>query len=103
VIIFNVLHSIRLLADAAQRFTEQLRRRHRGADDRHRELLMERSLMLVTALNPHIGYDHHGRGGGEKNALHEKLLGRFMARPQRRLLRSVKKPAVADSVPSNCR
>ncbi len=56
VIIHNFLHSVALLADACARFTEfcveglepdlQQIRRH-----------LENSLMLVTALNPHIGYD----------------------------------------------
>jgi len=56
VIIHNFLHSVTLLADACARFTEfcveglepdlhQIRRH------------LENSLMLVTALNPHIGYD----------------------------------------------
>ncbi len=56
VIINALLQSIRLLADAAVSFA-----RHciAGAQpDRARlDLLVHRSLMLVTALNPHIGYD----------------------------------------------
>jgi fumarate hydratase class II len=56
VIIHNVLQSIRLLADGALSFEEHCARgieadRTRIAD------LVQRSLMLVTALNPHIGYD----------------------------------------------
>jgi fumarate hydratase class II len=56
VIAFNVLQSVRLLADASDSFT-----RHCvvgiEADRSRIEALLNRSLMLVTALNPHIGYD----------------------------------------------
>jgi len=57
VIIHNVLESIGLLADAANSFRENC---VRGLDvNRVRiELLMKQSLMLVTALNRHIGYDN---------------------------------------------
>ena len=52
----NVLRSIRLLADAAESFT--LRCVQGIEPDRKRiSELVGRSLMLVTALNPHIGYD----------------------------------------------
>jgi fumarate hydratase class II len=56
VIIFNVLQSIRLLADAAQSFADNCVvgiEANRPRIDR----LLHDSLMLVTALNPHIGYD----------------------------------------------
>jgi len=56
VIIYNLLQSIRLLSDGCRSFgdrcvagitaNEQIIRRH-----------VQNSLMLVTALNPHIGYD----------------------------------------------
>ncbi|SCY35192.1 class II fumarate hydratase [Desulfoluna spongiiphila] len=56
VIAFNVLQSIRLLSDAAYSLT-----RHciTGIKPNTRRIteLMEQSLMLVTALVPHIGYD----------------------------------------------
>ncbi|RMF09162.1 MAG: class II fumarate hydratase [Alphaproteobacteria bacterium] len=56
-IVYNVLQSIRLLADAARSFTDRCLAglepdRERIAD------LMNRSLMLVTALAPAIGYDN---------------------------------------------
>jgi fumarate hydratase class II len=56
VIIFNVLRSIRLLADATESFTRNC---VIGIEpDRARIAeLVERSLMLVTALTPRIGYD----------------------------------------------
>ncbi len=55
-IIHNVLHSARLLGDAAAGFAanmvDQLTPNHARIAD-----TLARSLMLVTALNPHIGYD----------------------------------------------
>jgi fumarate hydratase class II len=56
VIAFNVLQSIRLLADATQSFTENCVIGIEANPDRIAALLHQ-SLMLVTALNPHIGYD----------------------------------------------
>jgi fumarate hydratase, class II len=56
VIIYNVLQSIRLLSDAARSFTDNCIAGLRPNRARIAELL-ERSLMLVTALAPHIGYD----------------------------------------------
>ena len=57
VIIHNVLGSIRLLADASDSFRENC---IVGLElDKPRvETLMRQSLMLVTALNRHIGYDN---------------------------------------------
>ena len=56
VIIHNLLQSIRLLADGCRNFN-----RHCVAglepDARQMAAHLERGLMLVTALNPHIGYD----------------------------------------------
>jgi len=51
-----MLQSIRLLADAAVSFTDHCVVGIRANEPRIREL-MERSLMLVTALTPRIGYD----------------------------------------------
>jgi fumarate hydratase class II len=56
VIIDAMLQSIRLLADAANSFTEHCVTGIRANEPRIREL-MNNSLMLVTALAPHIGYD----------------------------------------------
>ncbi len=56
VIIYNVLQSIRLLADAARSFTDNCIVGIRPNLERIQEHL-ENTLMLVTALNPHIGYD----------------------------------------------
>jgi fumarate hydratase class II len=51
-----MLQSIRLLADAARSFTDNCVVGIKANEARIREL-MEKSLMLVTALSPHIGYD----------------------------------------------
>ncbi len=55
-IIHNVLHSIRLLADACESFEAHCARGLEPNLPRIREQL-ERSLMLVTALAPRLGYD----------------------------------------------
>jgi fumarate hydratase, class II len=55
-IIHNFLHSVRLLADGAVSFNDNCAAGITANRERIGELL-GRSLMLVTALNPHIGYD----------------------------------------------
>ena len=52
----NVLHSVRLIGDSCVSFTKHCVRDIRANRERIDKLLNE-SLMLVTALNPHIGYD----------------------------------------------
>jgi fumarate hydratase, class II len=54
--IFNLLNSIRLLADACASFTDYL---VVGIQPNRSQIehFLNHSLMLVTALNPHIGYD----------------------------------------------
>ena len=57
VMIHNLLQSIRLISDACESFTDNCVvgiRANQEAIDKH----LENSLMLVTALNPHIGYDN---------------------------------------------
>ncbi len=56
VMIYNVIQSIRLLGDAVTSFTEKA---IVGivANKKRIDELLHNSLMLVTALNPHIGYD----------------------------------------------
>jgi fumarate hydratase, class II len=56
VIIYNVLQSIRLLADVACNFTEHCVSGLTPNEERIAEHV-NNSLMLVTALTPHIGYD----------------------------------------------
>jgi len=57
VIISNVLQSIRLLGDGSRSFTKNC---VVGIEPNTKRItqLMNQSLMLVTALNPHIGYDN---------------------------------------------
>ncbi|XP_076752312.1 fumarate hydratase, mitochondrial isoform X4 [Xylocopa sonorina] len=55
-IVANTLRSARLLGDAAATFTKNCVVGIKPNVDRIEKLLNE-SLMLVTALNPHIGYD----------------------------------------------
>jgi fumarate hydratase class II len=60
VIIHNLLHSIRLMHDASHGFVEYCiagMTINREQIDEH----LRGSLMLVTALNPHIGYDNSAR------------------------------------------
>jgi fumarate hydratase class II len=57
VIIYNVLQAGRLIADACMSFTDNCVAGIRADEARIRQLV-EQSLMLVTALNPHIGYDN---------------------------------------------
>ncbi|HKS30511.1 MAG TPA: class II fumarate hydratase [Pyrinomonadaceae bacterium] len=57
VMIHNLLHSIRLLKDACHGFVEHCVEGIRLNRERIEEHLRN-SLMLVTALNPHIGYDN---------------------------------------------
>ena len=56
-IIHNVLQSLRLLARWHDELRRALRARHRGRTGRASTSSLARSLMLVTALAPHIGYD----------------------------------------------
>jgi fumarate hydratase class II len=56
VIIYNLLQSIRLLADASESFAANCVEGIEANRERIAQLV-DRSLMLVTALNPHIGYD----------------------------------------------
>ncbi len=57
VMIYAFLQSVRLLADAARSFTDNCVVGIEANRERIEELL-HKSLMLVTALNPHIGYDN---------------------------------------------
>ena len=57
VMVYNVLQSIRLLGDSCRSFTEHCVSGIEANEARITDL-MENSLMLVTALNPHIGYDN---------------------------------------------
>jgi fumarate hydratase, class II len=56
VIVFNFLNSVRLLADGCDSFNQHCAV---GIEANHERIAdyVKNSLMLVTALNPHIGYD----------------------------------------------
>jgi fumarate hydratase class II len=56
-IIHNFLNSISLLSDAMHGFTDFLVNGLRANEQQMKEYV-EHSLMLVTALNPKIGYDN---------------------------------------------
>jgi len=72
VIIHNLLHSVRLLAGTCRSFTD-----HCVAgiepDLRHIKQHLESSLMLVTALNPHIGYDRAAQIAKKAHKEHKTL------------------------------
>jgi fumarate hydratase class II len=68
VMIYNLLQSIRLLADACRSFTDNCVIGIEANTDRIKKLLND-SLMLVTALNPVIGYDNAAKIA--KTAHHE--------------------------------
>lgn len=55
-IVANVLRSVQLLADSSRMFTTNCVQGIVANEERIAKILHE-SLMLVTALNPHIGYD----------------------------------------------
>ncbi|MCH2535738.1 MAG: class II fumarate hydratase, partial [Bdellovibrionales bacterium] len=57
VMVFNVLNSIRLISDASESFVDNCVSGIKANTDFINKHL-ENSLMLVTALNPHIGYDN---------------------------------------------
>ena len=57
VMVYSVLQSIRLLSDSAVSFTDNCVTGIE-ANTQRIDKLMNESLMLVTALNPHIGYDN---------------------------------------------
>ncbi|KAL8702274.1 MAG: hypothetical protein Q9201_004498 [Fulgogasparrea decipioides] len=56
VLIRNLLHSIRLLSDGMRSFEQNLMK-DLQADEKRINSLLHESLMLVTCLNPIIGYD----------------------------------------------
>lgn len=70
VLIFNLLNSIRLLADACDSFDEHCAVGIEANDTVIKKHL-DNSLMLVTALNPHIGYDNAAKVA--KKAFHDHI------------------------------
>lgn len=72
VIIFNVLQSLRLLSDSCNSFVAHCLDGIQPNKDRINKLLHE-SLMLVTALNPHIGYDNAAKIAKKAHKEHTTL------------------------------
>lgn len=76
--IASLLQSVRLLGDASQSFTENCVVGIKADRDRINKLLHE-SLMLVTALNPYMGYDNAAaaakKAHKERTTLKEAALG----------------------------
>lgn len=70
VIIFNVLHSLNLLADTCHSF-EEFCAKGLEANRTQIDYYLHHSLMLVTALNQHIGYDKAAKIA--KTAHHENI------------------------------
>jgi fumarate hydratase, class II len=72
VMIFNLLNSIRLLADASVSFTNYL---VVDIQPNHPQIqhFLTNSLMLVTALNPHIGYDRAAKVAKKAHTEHKSL------------------------------
>jgi fumarate hydratase class II len=57
VMIYNILQSIKLVAEGCISFTDNCVTNIEANHD-HINFMRDKSLMLVTALNPHIGYDN---------------------------------------------
>jgi fumarate hydratase class II len=72
VMIFNLLNSIRLLADACESYNEHCAL---GIEPNRPviESYLKNSLMLVTALNPHIGYDNAAKVAKKAHAENKTL------------------------------
>eukprot|EP01113_Clastostelium_recurvatum_P010530 TRINITY_DN1523_c0_g1_i1.p1 TRINITY_DN1523_c0_g1~~TRINITY_DN1523_c0_g1_i1.p1 ORF type:complete len:505 (-),score=160.94 TRINITY_DN1523_c0_g1_i1:41-1555(-) len=66
-IIRNVLQSVRLLGDGARSFTLHCVNGIQANEKRINQIMKE-SLMLVTALNPHIGYDKSAKAAKKAHA-----------------------------------
>jgi len=72
VIIHNLLHSVRLLADACRSFTEHCVVGIEANRERIEHYLRD-SLMLVTALNPRVGYDNAAKVAKKAHAERKTL------------------------------
>jgi len=72
VMIYNLLQAARLLGDACVSFTEHAIDGIEANEERIRQNL-ENSLMLVTALNTHIGYDNAAKIAKKAHTEHSTL------------------------------
>ena len=103
VMIYNLLQSAKLIADACVSFNENCVKGIE-ADTARIDDLMQRSLMLVTALTPHIGYDNSARVAkkayAENTTLKEAAVALGLLSPEEfdawvrpeNMLRPVRKP-----------
>ena len=77
-IIYNLLQSIRLIADASVSFADRCVAGTEVLTDQVQDYL-DRNLMVVTALNPHIGYDNAAKAAkkahAEGSTLKEAVVG----------------------------
>ncbi|MDF1818500.1 MAG: class II fumarate hydratase [Immundisolibacteraceae bacterium] len=78
VIIYNLLQSIRLIGDASVSFADRCVAGTEVLSGQVQEYL-DRNLMVVTALNPHIGYDNAAKAAkkahAEGSTLKEAVVG----------------------------
>jgi fumarate hydratase class II len=85
VMIHNILQSIRLLADACDSFRSNCLD-GLELDEKRVDALMRQSLMLVTALNRHIGYDNAAKAAKkaylEGTTLEEAVVGLGLLSPK---------------------
>jgi fumarate hydratase class II len=72
VMIYNLLQAAQLLGDACVSFTEHAITDVEANEDRIKQNL-ENSLMLVTALNTHIGYDNAAKIAKKAHTEHSTL------------------------------
>ncbi|KAJ3411468.1 fumarase fum1 [Chytridiales sp. JEL 0842] len=86
VLIRNLLQSIRLLADASVSFTDHCVVGIQANEERINKIMNE-SLMLVTALNPYIGYDNAAKAAKkahkEGTTLKEAVVSLGLLTPER--------------------
>jgi len=77
-IIYNLLQSVRLIADASVSFADRCVAGTEVLTEQVQDYL-DRNLMVVTALNPHIGYDNAAKAAkkahAEGSTLKEAVLG----------------------------
>ncbi|TPX68972.1 fumarate hydratase [Chytriomyces confervae] len=85
VMIRNLLQSVRLLADASVSFTDNCVVGIQ-ANEKKIAAIMNESLMLVTALNPYIGYDNAAKAAKkahkEGTSLKEATVGLGLLSPE---------------------
>ncbi len=92
-VIHNFLRSVRLLADACVSFNDHCAAGYRAQPLLGSTIRSKRSLMLVTALNPHIGYDNAAKIAKHATKKGSPFASRRRAGPaDRRAVRSVGPP-----------